>query len=188
MGRSALANLPDFTPDGVLPPGDHALTLAELKQSALVRGPKHVSIVWDIRWRSALVDRLGALASQLWAAGIDEIFVNGSFVEDKPHPNDIDGYFACDRDDFFSGDLARRLNLLDPFKVWTWDSGSRRPVAGHPRQQLPMWHRYRVELYPHFPGLRSGIRGPHGYELEFPAAFRLTRSGLKPKGIVQLVR
>ena len=25
------------------------------------------------------------------------------------------------------------------------------------QRQLPMWHRYRVELYPHYPGLLSGI-------------------------------
>jgi hypothetical protein len=36
------------------------------------------------------------MVGQLWEAGISEIFVNGSFVEDKDHPGDIDGYFECE--------------------------------------------------------------------------------------------
>jgi hypothetical protein len=51
-----------------------------------------------------------------------------------------------------------------------------------------MWHRYRVELYPHVPGLGigSGIRDKHGHELEFPSAFRQSRRDGKPRGIVKI--
>ena len=56
------------------------------------------------------------------------------------------------------------------------------------KRQLPMWHQYRVEFYPHFPGLMSGIRDPFGNELEFPSAFRLSRRAYHPKGIVQVIR
>lgn len=49
-----------------------------------------------------------------------------------------------------------------------------------------MWHQYRVELYPHGPGLLAGIPHQHGNELEFPAAFRLSRCDGKPRGIVKL--
>jgi hypothetical protein len=49
-----------------------------------------------------------------------------------------------------------------------------------------MWHTYRVELYPHVPGIGSGIRDRHGHELEFPAAFRQSRRDGKPKGIVKI--
>jgi hypothetical protein len=34
----------------------------------------------------------------------------------------------------------------------------------------------------------SGIRDPFGNELEFPAAFRLSRRAHRPKGIVQIIR
>jgi hypothetical protein len=85
-----------------------------------------------------------------------------------------------------SGDLERELNLLDPHKVWTWDPSSRRPYRGYPKRQLPMWHQYRVELYPHFSGLSSGIRDKHGQELEFPSAFRRSRRDGKPRGIVKI--
>lgn len=135
-----------------------------------------------------MVDRLAILTNQLWSVGVDEIFVDGSFVEDKSHPNDIDGYFACDKDEFVTGALAQKLNVLDPHKVWTWDPNSRRPYRGYPKKQLPMWHRYRVELYPHFPGLFAGIKDQHGNELEFPAAFRLARRNHSPKGIIRLLR
>jgi hypothetical protein len=120
--------------------------------------------------------------------GIREIFADGSFVEDKDHPNDIDGYFVCDLKSLASGVLAQQLNRLDPYKVWTWDPASRRPYRGYPKRQLPMWHRYRVELYPHVPGLGlgSGIRDKFGHELEFPSAFRQSRRDGKPRGIVKI--
>ncbi|OFX22036.1 MAG: hypothetical protein A2V77_09915 [Anaeromyxobacter sp. RBG_16_69_14] len=50
--------------------------------------------------------------------------LHGSFCEDRDHPNDIDGYFVCDARDL--GRLQRELNLLDPYKVWTWDARARK--------------------------------------------------------------
>ena len=177
-------HIPSFDSDGVLPPGDYVLTLEELSQSILVAGPNGAE-GWDAPWRAKLVANLGTMVRQLWKVGITEIFVNGSFVEDKDHPNDIDGYFECDLKQLASGQLERELNLLDPFKVWTWDPSSRRPYRGYPKRQLPMWHVYRVELYPHV-GQLSGIRDRFGYELEFPSAFRQSRQNSQPKGIVKI--
>lgn len=181
-------DLPVFTADGLLPAGDYELTLSALRESLLVRGG-HASCqpTWDAAWRLRLVENLTVLANQLWQVGINEIFVNGSFVEDKDHPNDIDGYFECELRRLASGDLERDLNLLDPHKVWTWDPASRRPYRGYPKRQLPMWHAYRVELYPHY-GQLCGIRDEYGHELEFPAAFRKSRQTNGPKGIVRLLK
>jgi hypothetical protein len=137
----------------------------------LVRGPQGASATWDTAWRAVLVDNLAILVAQRWQVGIGTIFIDGSFVEDKDHPNDIDGYFECDLMRLATGELQRKLNLLDPYKVWTWDPAARRPFRGDPKRQLPMWHTYRVELYPHV-GQLSGIRDQHDHELEFPAAFR----------------
>lgn len=122
---------------------------------------------------------------QLWAVGVTEIFADGSFVEDKDHPNDIDGYFECDLRQFASGELTDSLNSIDPYKVWTWARSSRSPYPGYPKRQLPMWHRYRVELYPHY-GQSSGICDQFGNELEFPSAFRQSRRDGKPKGIIKI--
>lgn len=178
--------LPGFTGDGVLPPGDYTLTIAQLRDSVLVRGPTgDPDSRWDAAWRGQLVNNLEILTTQLVGIGITEVFIDGSFVEDKDHPNDIDGYFVCDRRYLGSGDLERDLNALDPHKVWTWDPTSRRPFLGSPKRQLPMWHQYRVELYPHV-GQKSGIRDRFGYELEFPSAFRISRRNDSPKGIIKL--
>ena len=110
---------------------------------------------------------LSSLTHQLWKVGVRDVFADGSFAEDKDHPNDIDGYFVCDLDRLRTGELTRELNLLDPYKVWTWDPASRKPYRGYPKKQLPMWHRYRVELYPHFPGMGCGIRENTAMNLNF---------------------
>lgn len=178
--------LPRFTEDGRLPPGDYELTLEELAASHLVAGPEDVeNSNWDAAWRERLVENLGVLVRQLWQVGISEIFIDGSFVEDKERPNDIDGYFECELSRLASGALERELNLQDPHKVWTWDPASRRAIRGYPKKQLPMWQVYRVELYPHY-GQLCGIRDRYGHELEFPSAFRRSRRDGKPRGIVKI--
>lgn len=183
--------LPPFNSDGLLPPGDYEMSLEELGDSMLVSGPGEEGYPnWDSEWRSYLVGRLKVLVGQLWEVGITEIFVNGSFVEDKDHPEDIDGYFECSAIDVATNRLQRKLNALDPYKVWTWDSGSRKPYRNLPKWQLPMWHRYRVELYPYYTDLPlgSGIVDEFGNDLPFPAAFRKSRREHKLKGVIKIVR
>src|SRR5438477_4717022 len=99
--------------------------------------------------------------------GIDQIFIDGSFVENKDHPNDLDGYFVCDLRYLASRQLQMDLNAIDPFKVWTWDRQQRIPDPNSAKRQLPMWHRYRVELYPHYQGALSGIVDEFGNNLQF---------------------
>jgi len=191
VGDGRLARLPAFTTDGVLPEGEYELGLDELRASMLVKGPGPEHPDWDAEWRMQLVDHLEVLVGQLWQVGVSAIFVDGSFLEDKDHPNDIDGYFECDWQQFVSGALQDQLNQLDPHRIWTWDPAERRRYRGHPKRQLPMWHQYRVELYPHLPGLIAG-HDDHGNPLEFPAFFRTSRrplaSGRTQKGIVKIRR
>jgi len=138
--------IPPFDDDGLLPPGDYVVSFEQLKQSVLVSGVGQST--WDTPWRLQLVNNLEILTRQLWSIGLEEVFADGSFAEDKDHPNDIDGYFECELDLIRTGELTRQLNLLDPYKVWTWDPAARRSFRGYPKKQLPMWHQYRVELYP----------------------------------------
>jgi hypothetical protein len=49
-----------------------------------------------------------------------------------------------------------------------------------------MWHRYRIELYPHAAGFFSGIRDLQANDLEFPSAFRQSRLDGRPRGIIKL--
>jgi hypothetical protein len=179
--------LPSFTSEGYLPPTDYELTLDELRTSMLVTGPSKGYPNWDLDWRSKLVENLAVLVNQLWQVGIHEIFIDGSFVEDKEHPNDIDGNFVCDLMELATERLQSRLNLLDPHKIWTWYPTTRRPHYGYPKKQLPMWHVYRVEMYPHF-GQLSGICDKYGNELEFPSAFRLSRRNGEPRGVIKIVK
>ncbi|NQT13582.1 MAG: hypothetical protein HQ582_12590 [Planctomycetes bacterium] len=182
--------LPPFNDQGLLPPGDYSLTIEELDDSYLVLGSQ-ASASWDESWRRQLVKNLAELVGQLWQVGISEVFVDGSFTEAKDHPNDIDGYFECEQQRIISGELQRELNLLDPHKIWTWDPQSRRRYRGYPKKQLPMWLKYRVELYPHIidaPFLRrTGIKDRHGHDMEFPSAFRQSRDGQR-RGIVRICR
>ena len=175
--------IPAFTEHGLLPIGTHSATFAELKTSHLVEAH---SENWAGPWRKKLVENAEILVSQLWQVGITEIFLDGSFVEEKNRPNDIDGYFEADVRRVATGELERELNALDPHKIWTWDPHSRRSHRGSAKKQLPMWHQYRVELYPHYPGLVA-LRDQWGNELQFPAAFRQQRHTGYRKGIVKIV-
>jgi hypothetical protein len=53
--------------------------------------------------------------------------------------------------------------------------------------QLPLWHKYRVEMYPHF-GQPTGIHDKYGNNLLFPAAFRKSRIDHRPKDTVQVIK
>lgn len=179
--------IPNFDDRGLLPPGDYEVTFEELRNSILVNGSSlKKSNNWDSKWRLKLIDNCEILVNQLYQIGITAIFLNGSFVEEKDHPNDIDGYFECDFSEFVSGQVQRELNKIDKHKVWTWDKNARRVYRGYLKKQLPMWHIYRVEFYPHY-GNPSGLTDEHGNPMTFPAAFRCKRSNGIPKGIVKIV-
>ncbi len=77
-------------------------------------GPPADHPVWDAPWRLRLVELLGVVVQQLWQVGIDEIFIDGLFVEDKDHPDDIDGHFVCDLQRLATGEVERELTRLDP--------------------------------------------------------------------------
>jgi hypothetical protein len=105
-------------------------------------------------------------------------------------PGDIDGYFHCDLRDWASGKLERRLNQKASKPIWGWDigrgSGNER---GH--RKLPMWHEYRVELWPTPPPPLghtqfSGLRDRRGRDLSWIEAFRQTRQGRGPRGMIRI--
>jgi Family of unknown function (DUF6932) len=41
-----------------------------------------------------VVEGLRAAVEAFWAAGIQEIYIDGSFCTEKPDPGDIDGYWV----------------------------------------------------------------------------------------------
>ena len=181
-----------FNSRGLLNPRDYPMTFDDLRTSLLVVGPgDDIEPDWDCHWRLYLVSQAEILVNQLWQVGVTEIFLDGSFVEEKARPNDIDGYFVYDDlMDFANGDFERKLNQIDPHMIWTWDHNSRKNYKGYMKKQLPMWHKYRVELYPHIPAMnnKSGLVDEHGNELPFPAAFRRCRSNGDQKRIIKIIR
>lgn len=174
-----------FNDKGLLPLGDYEMTFEEIRNSIVVLGPPDEPD-WDRYWRELLVNNLEIMVKQLIVVGIKDIFINGSFVQRKLHPNDIDGYFVFDVKRLADGSLQQELNFLEPDKIWTWDPNSRRPYKGYTKRQLPMWHKYRVELYPHF-NQPSGITDKYGNQLQFPAAFRQERYTHEQKGIIKII-
>ena len=120
------------------------------------------------------------MVEQLWKVSITAIYVDGSFIEEKDHQNDIDGYFRCELSDLASGTLTQDLNKLAPNIVGTGAPASRSASANSTKRKLPMWRSYRVELYPHV-GQLSGIKDKLGNDLQFPSAFKKS-SKVAPAG------
>jgi hypothetical protein len=180
-----------FNNNGLLDAGTYSASIKEVKKSLLVLGDGS-SASWDKDWREALINNASVLIEQLWNVGVKEIFIDGSFVENKDHPNDIDGYFDPNLSMYDVQDMGKfqkmvsDLNNLDPHKVWDWNPASRRAYRGYPKKQLPMWHFYRVEFYPHLKQ-PAGIKDQHGNDMTFPSAFRQSRNNFQPKGIVKII-
>ncbi len=186
--------LPAFNSKGLLPQGNYSITFALLRRSFLVCGREGENgggciSGWDNLWREHLVDNLEVLSAPLRKIGVGELWIAGSFVENKAHPNDLDGFFECHPSKFLLGEWERELVEASGFdgasEVWTWNEVAKTATADGLTRKLPMWHRYRVELFPHYSGLLTGLSDRYGRSLSIPAAFRLSRE-LMPKGIIRL--
>ena len=172
-----------FTPEGLLPVGDHVLSFNEIRSSVLVKGPAERHRDWDSRWRGRLVDNLEFLVRQLWQVGVTEIVAGGSFTMAIDRPDDIDIYFLCDQNEYRSGMLEYRLNLVAPHPFWSWDPCTFRPDArGIPRTR--MRRRYQIDVYPDFGQTAHRVGGR---AWTFPELFRVTM-GRNPRGVVSIVR
>jgi hypothetical protein len=111
--------LPEFTAAGLLPPGVHRASWAELC----------LRFGWNSR-REWLLAGLLRLATNLRDAGATTVWLDGSFVTTKPEPGDFDGTW-----DPSTADLRR----VDPILLDPQDLGT-----GRMRQKL----KYGGELIP----------------------------------------
>ena len=76
--------IPAFDPaTGALPNGDHRATLEEIEGRFGFTPRRH--------W---LLKGLRAAVKALWAAGVEDIFIDGSFCTEKLDPGDVDGYWV----------------------------------------------------------------------------------------------
>jgi len=172
---------------GVLPPEDYILTLAQLQDSMLVKGPKVGSPNWDARWRNRLVRNLNSVAKTLWNLGVEYLVIDGSFTEQKDYPNDIDAYFPISRERWVSREVERELNLRRSEDVWTWNPDRMYLPATPwvPHRKPPFWHKYRIDLWPDYG--QTAIRHERLGWLTLEDGFRHTRRGDR-KGVVKILR
>lgn len=179
-----------FTSDGLLPPGIYRTTFDALYQSILVQGPPGATQAdWDYDRRKWLVDMAKIPIKMLWEEAIEDIYIAGSFVENKPCPNDIDGLFCVGILEFRH--LVHRLNRRTGDTIWTWEPVLRKSYRQYKKRQLPMWHKWRSEYYPYFtdaPALsKSGIISMQtGEEMTIWDAFQTRKADDLPKGIVKI--
>jgi hypothetical protein len=150
--------IPEFDPvTGGLPPGDHCATLDEIA--------KRLGFTPRRRW---LIKGLLSAVEAFWAAGIEEIYIDGSFCTEKPDPGDIDGYWVepddgvYDRIDPYWIDFE--LILVPHVKNWKWR----------------MWVERGVEFFIH-PAMRAAP------EVGFPDFFRQGPDG-QLRGVIQVVK
>lgn len=171
--------LPTFTAQGLLPPGDYPLTLQQLSQSMLVVGPHPVPPGWDMPGRLRLVNNLTVLVGQLHQVGITDIYIAGSFVQDKPDPDDIDGYYVVNPLAYATTQQPQlmRINPLIPLVSTkaTWEY-----IASKGKARPLLCRDYRIELFPELSIVPPGSPG------SWSSFFRHTRDD-KPKGIVHII-
>jgi len=129
-----------FAKSGLLPPGDHAISLEELEKF-IGQGPGGGQS-WDTAWRLQLLQEFKRRYQQLRAVGINEVYIDGSYATDKFHPNDMDVYFVVPRKIWRSG-AEQALQDQDP-EFWRFE-----PELGvDGKLGYPMAFRHHIEMYP----------------------------------------
>ena len=117
------------------------------------------------RW---LLKGLRAAVQAFWAAGIDEVYIDGSFCTEKPDPGDLDGYWVepdpevYERIDPYWIDFG--LVLTQSVRKWKWR----------------MWIDFGVEFFIH-PAMQASS------DEKFPDFFRHDRNG-RPRAVIRVVR
>ena len=142
---------------GGLPPGDYAATLTEIG--------KRFGFTPRRRW---LFKGLRLAVEAFLAAGIEEVYIDGSFCTTKRDPGDIDGYWVepdagvYDRLDPYWIDFEGVL--VPHLKKWKWR----------------MWAEHGLEFFIH-PSMEAAP------DVGFPQFFRSDRDG-RPRGVIRIVK
>lgn len=142
---------------GGLPPGDHSATVAEIA--------KRFGFTPRRRW---LLKGLRTAVSAFRQAGIEEIYIDGSFCTAKPDPEDIDGYWV----EPDSGIYGR----LDPY--WLDFTPVFLPRVG--KYKWRMWADHGVEFFIH-PAMQAAP------STSFAEFFRKSRDG-RQRGVIRIIR
>jgi len=109
----------------------------------------------------------GAVES-FWAAGVREVYIDGSFCTEKPDPGDVDGYWVEPDDGVY--------DRIDPY----WIDFELVFVPHLRKSKWRMWADYGVEFFIH-PAMQATA------DVGFPEFFRQDRAG-QPRGLIQVVK
>ncbi len=129
-----------FLKNGLLPPGDHEISLAELEQ--FIRQGPGGGGCWDTAWRLQLLEEFKQRYAQLAAVGITEVYIDGSYATDKYHPNDLDAYFVVPRQ-LWRTSAEAALKEIDP-EFWRFETVS--DPSG--KRGYPMAFLRHIEMFP----------------------------------------
>jgi hypothetical protein len=140
-----------------LPGGDYPATLAEIG--------KRLGFTPRRRW---LLKGLRKAVEAFWAAGIEEVYIDGSFCTGKPDPGDIDGYWV--------GPDSGVYDRLDPY----WIDFDPVFIPQLRKRKWRMWAERGVEFFIH-PHMKAAP------EIGFPEFFRRDRDG-QPRGVILVVK
>jgi len=141
---------------GALPPGDHPATLDEIADQ--------FGFTHRRRW---LLKGLRSAVAAFRAAGIREIYIDGSFCTEKPDPGDIDGYWVEPDEEVYE--------RIDPY----WIDFEEGFVPSVGRWKWRMWTEQGVEFFVH-PLMRANR------DVDFPSFFRQDRER-RPRGVIRVV-
>jgi hypothetical protein len=142
---------------GALPPGDHQATLEEIR--------KRFGFTPRRRW---LLKGVRAAVEAFWNAGIEEIYIDGSFCTEKRDPGDADGYWVEPDLDVYE--------RVDPY----WIDFTPVFVRAAGKWRWHMWADHGVEFFIH-PAMQATE------DESFPEFFRNDRAG-RPRGVIRVVR
>ena len=132
---------------GHLRPGIHEISLKKIEEHFCFN---------EYRWK--LLKKAVPAIKNLIAAGVEDIYLDGSFVESKPRPNDIDGCWVP-----HPHMVSSRIDKV----LWDFSKG-----------RAAMKQKYGVDFF-----LANELESPKGKTfLEF---FQKDRDG-KPKGILKV--
>lgn len=167
-----------FLKNGLLPAGDLEISLEDLE--VYVREGPGNGQTWDTSWRLELLQEFKKRYQQLTAAGIKEVYIDGSYATDKFRPNDMDVYFVVPRKKWRSG-AEKLLKTMDP-EFWRFET----ELQEDGKVGYPMAYHHHVEMYPvyqeHTPAYAEAP------ELVDPKIkfFRTDKYSHRPKGIIKL--
>jgi hypothetical protein len=112
--------IPQFTGEGLLPPGVYETNLEELEEK----------MGWS-RKRRGLLEGLEETLELTASRGVVRVYLDGSFVTDKDRPNDVDGCYDL-AEDVSAEDLRRLAPIFPP----------------NPSNRAEAKRRFGVDLFP----------------------------------------